>query len=255
MKREMPVRHWPTLPEARIIPDLLVDAKSRTHDMVASREGFDRDASSFIPHQADLPTLAVALQQCQACDLACFAKQAVAGEGPAAARMVIVGEQPGDEEDRAGRPFVGPAGKLLDTALLEAGIDRQSIYLTNVVKHFKFVARGKQRLHKTPQVREITACRPWLAAELGTVQPSVVVCLGSTAAQAMLGRDFRVRAGRGQWFQSSWNSHTSQAPRVIATWHPAAILRMQDPQRRESLFANLVSDLMLAAAQVRSGQS
>jgi DNA polymerase len=255
MKREMPVRHWPTLPEAQIIPDLLVDAKSRTRDMVASREGFASDATSYIPHQADLPTLAVALQQCQACDLACSATQAVAGEGSAAARMVIVGEQPGDEEDRVGRPFVGPAGKLLDSALLEAGIDRQSVYLTNVVKHFKFVARGKQRLHKTPQVREITACRPWLAAELETIRPNVVVCLGSTAAQAMLGRDFRVRAGRGQWFQSSWNSPTSQPPRVIATWHPAAILRMQDPERRESLFANLVDDLMLAAAQVRNGPS
>lgn len=170
------------------------------------------------------------------------ATQAVFGQGPAPARLMLVGEQPGDQEDRQGEPFVGPAGRLLDDALEAAGIDRGDVYLTNAVKHFKFTAgQGKRRLHKKPGSREIAACRPWLEAEFDLVRPTVLVCLGATAAQAILGNQFRITRQRGQWIESPWSRWT------LGTYHPSAVLRAPDAQARQALFDALTADLTRAA--------
>ncbi len=205
--------------------------------MIKSKSGYEQTAAAFLPPKVDLPSLRQAADVCTACDLYRDATQAVFGEGPPQARVVLVGEQPGDREDLEGHPFVGPAGVLLDEALQAAGVPREDVYITNVVKHFKFTLRGKRRLHQKPNAREISACRPWLEAELGVIKPKMLVCLGATAAQALLGRDFRITQQRGQIIASDWCSRT------LATWHPAAILRMPDPARREEMNAQLVSDL------------
>jgi len=239
MKREMPLRHWPTLPETSLIPDLLRSANARVDQMIQSKSGFQQSAAAFLPEQIDLHTLREAASGCTACDLYRGATQAVFGEGPPQARVVLVGEQPGDREDLEGHPFVGPAGVLLDEALQAAGVPREDVYITNVVKHFKFTLRGKRRLHQKPSAREVSACRPWLEAELGVIKPELLVCLGATAAQALLGRDFRITQQRGQIIASDW------CRRTLATWHPAAILRMPDPARREEMNAQLISDLAL----------
>lgn len=201
------------------------------------------DASSFLPPVLNLPDLRHAARDCKACDLWRNATQTVFGEGPAKARVLFVGEQPGDQEDRAGLPFVGPAGRLLDDALVESGIDRSEVYVTNVVKHFKWVAtqRGKRRIHKKPRSSEIQACRPWLDAELKVVQPEVVVCLGASAAQALLGRNFRVTRSRGLLIESDF------APHVLATAHPASILRAPDSREREQQRGEFVRDLKKVA--------
>ena len=174
-----------------------------------------------------------------------MATQTVFGEGPPTASVMMVGEQPGDQEDRAGRPFVGPAGKLLDRALEEAGINRSDVYVTNVVKHFKWAAatRGKRRIHKKPRDSEIQACRPWLDAELDAVKPTVVVCLGASAAQSLLGKDFRVTRDRGKAIASPL------APQVVATVHPSSILRAQD-QDRESQMQAFIADLRVVARMI-----
>ena len=177
---------------------------------------------------------------CKACDLWKTGTQVVFGEGKAGAEAMFVGEQPGDQEDKAGRPFVGPAGKLLDQALVDAGIDRSQVYVTNVVKHFKWVGRGKRRIHQKPNWTEIAACRPWLEGELAAVKPSVLVCLGATAAQALLGRQFRVTRDRGKPVDSELAEH------VLATIHPSAILR-GDPADREREYAAFVADLQVVA--------
>jgi uracil-DNA glycosylase family protein len=186
-----------------------------------------------------LPELRKEASGCKACDLYKTATQVVFGEG-ASADAMFVGEQPGDQEDRAGRPFVGPAGKLFDQALEDAGIDREQVYVTNVVKHFKWVGRGKRRIHQKPNWSEIAACRPWLDGELAAVQPRVLVCLGATAAQALLGRQFRVTRDRGKPFDSDLAEH------VLATIHPSAILR-GDPENREQEYAAFVDDLRAVA--------
>jgi uracil-DNA glycosylase family protein len=173
---------------------------------------------------------------CTACDLHKTGTQTVFGEGRAKAEVVFVGEQPGDQEDLQGKPFVGPAGKVLDQALEDAGIDRKQVYLTNAVKHFKWVARGKRRIHQKPNWSEVAACRPWLDAELETIRPRVLVCLGATAAQALLGRDFRVTRQRGVPVESELAEH------VLATVHPSSILRA-DPERRDQEYEELVRDL------------
>jgi DNA polymerase len=178
---------------------------------------------------------------CTACGLYKTGTQVVFGEGPEDAEAMFVGEQPGDQEDKLGRPFVGPAGKLLDKALADAGIDRERVYLTNVVKHFKWVARGKRRIHQKPNWSEAAACRPWFEAELEAVQPRVLVCLGATAAQALLGRQFRVSRERGVPVPSDLAEH------VLATVHPSSILR-DDPETREREYGALVSDLSVVAA-------
>ena len=186
-----------------------------------------------------LPTLRRAARECRDCPLWENATQTVFGEGDAHAKVMLVGEQPGDKEDLAGHPFVGPAGQLLDRALEEAGVDRKTVYVTNAVKHFKWEPRGKRRMHKTPAQREIEACHQWIEAEILTVKPSVIVCLGASAARALLGKQFRVSKERGKFVPSPL------APHVFATWHPSAILRAPDAKAKEQGFAQLVTDLSL----------
>src|SRR5207248_641384 len=183
-------------------------------------------AAPLIPARPTLKKLQVVAAGCQACDLWKTGTQTVFGEGKQTSTVMFVGEQPGDKEDLSGHPFVGPAGALLDKALLEAGIDRQAVYVTNVVKHFKWEPRGKRRIHKKPNAAEIAACRPWLDTEIALVKPRAIVCLGATAAQALLGRQFKVTAQRGEFITSSL------APIVMATVHPSSLLRAPDDETR-----------------------
>jgi uracil-DNA glycosylase family protein len=198
-------------------------------------------AAAFLPDRLNLTSLREAARLCTACPLHLTGTQTVFGEGPAGARIVLVGEQPGDREDLEGRPFVGPAGRLLEEALGEAGIERASAYLTNVVKHFKWQARGKRRIHQKPNAAEIAACRPWLDAELAVIRPEALVCLGATAAQALLGRQFRVTRDRGRLLDSEL------APVTLATVHPSSILRALDDETRRRDRALFVEDLRVAA--------
>ncbi|MDQ4125349.1 MAG: UdgX family uracil-DNA binding protein [Actinomycetota bacterium] len=190
----------------------------------------------MVPVDPDLDELRSTAATCTACDLYRNATQTVFGKGLTHSQVMLVGEQPGDKEDLEGEPFVGPAGRLLDEALVAAGIDRDQAYVTNVVKHFKFEQRGKRRIHKKPNMAEITACRPWLDAEIEVVQPDALVCLGATAAQALLGRSFRVTQHRGEFVESDL------APLVTATIHPSAILRA--PDEREVEMKGLIEDLV-----------
>jgi uracil-DNA glycosylase len=203
-------------------------------------------AAPLVPEGPTLASLRQAAAECRACPLWKTGTQTVFGEGPADAALMLVGEQPGDREDLEGRPFVGPAGLLLDRALEESGIDRSSAYLTNVVKHFKWIGRGKRRIHQKPNWSEIGACLPWLEAEVAVVRPQVLVCLGAIAAQALLGRDFRVTRQRGQLVE------TPLAPRALATVHPSSILRADD-DRREAEFEALVEDLRVVAGLLEAG--
>jgi uracil-DNA glycosylase family protein len=196
--------------------------------------------------RTSLSVLRAEARKCTACELYQHATQTVFGEGPARARLVIVGEVPGDQEDRVGRPFVGPAGKLLDEALHAAGIDRAQVYLTNAVKHFYFEERGKARIHKKPQARHIRACRPWLAGELAALHPALVLCLGATAAQAFMGAKFRLLASRGQLLAAP------EAPRLLATYHPSAILRMPDRDKRAEARQGFFADVAYAGSLVAS---
>jgi DNA polymerase len=202
------------------------------------------DASRFIPRDAGLPRLRKAASGCTACDLHKLGTQTVFGEGPENARVMLVGEQPGDVEDVSGRPFVGPAGKLLDRALADAGLDRSRVYVTNAVKHFKWVPRGKRRIHKKPGALEIAACHPWLDAEIAVVAPEAIVCLGATAAQALLGRNFRLTQQRGTLLSSPL------AKVVLATVHPSALLRAPDPEARKQEYAQFVRELRMIADAV-----
>jgi uracil-DNA glycosylase len=205
-------------------------------------------AAELIPFRASLEELKDAARICQACDLWKLGTQTVFGEGSPKARIMLIGEQPGDQEDRMGRPFVGPAGRVLDLALDEAGIDRPEVYVTNVVKHFKWSAaeRGKRRIHKKPRYSEIQACRPWLDAELAIVKPEVLVCLGASAAQSLLGRDFRVSQRRGQLVESAL------APYVIATVHPSSILRAQDEDSRHLQMQAFIRDMKKVAELLKT---
>lgn len=206
-------------------------------------------AASLIPPRPTLATLRDAARPCRACPLWEHGTQTVFGEGAAHADVMLVGEQPGDEEDRQGRPFVGPAGRLLDRLLAEAGLDRRQIYVTNTVKHFKWIEHGRRRLHDKPNAAEISACAPWLAAEIAVVAPRVLVCLGATAAQALLGRDFRVRRQRGQFLPSPLAEY------VMATVHPSAVLRSPDEETRQQEEALLLADLRRVAAVLRGPRS
>ncbi|HMJ10645.1 MAG TPA: UdgX family uracil-DNA binding protein [Polyangiaceae bacterium] len=205
-----------------------------------------RTAAPFLLHRSSLPALRAAAAGCEGCDLYRAATQTVFGEGPKSAGLVLIGEQPGDQEDRAGRPFVGPAGGVLDRALVEVGLERSAVYVTNAVKHFSFEPRGKARLHKKPKPGEVRACRPWLEAELAVIKPGMLVLLGSTAAQALLGAAFRVTKQRGKVVS------TLLGIPAIATWHPSAILRAPDATARERLFRELVTDLSSAARAARA---
>jgi len=202
-------------------------------------------AAHFMPARRTLPKLRAAAASCRGCDLYKRGTQTVFGEGPNQARVMMIGEQPGHEEDLAGRPFVGPAGHLLDRALSAARISRDDVYVTNVVKHFKWESRGKRRIHAKPNQMEIAACLPWLQAELDIVTPEVVVCLGATAAQALLGPRFRVTKQRGQWVSAPW------AKRVLATVHPSSILRAPDDETRQRELDALVADLSVVRAALR----
>jgi DNA polymerase len=203
------------------------------------------DAGRFIPPDPTLEKLREAAAGCTACRLYENATQTVFGAGPEPATIMLVGEQPGDVEDTTGRPFVGPAGRLLDRALEEAGIDRRKAYVTNAVKHFKWVPRGKRRIHSKPSAMEIRACHPWLEAEIRVAAPTVIVCLGATAAQALLGKSFRVTKQRGEFVPSNL------APHVLATIHPSALLRAPDEATRREEYARFVADLAKAAQALR----
>jgi DNA polymerase len=203
-------------------------------------------AAPFVPATRDLGELARAAASCRGCDLYRDATQTVFGKGPAAARAVLVGEQPGDQEDLQGAPFVGPAGAVLDRALTEAGLPRADVYVTNAVKHFKFVRTPKRRLHQTPNSAEIGACRPWLLAELSILEPRVLVCLGASASKALLGDSFRITRDRGRFLEAG----SVYAPRVLATYHPSAVLRAEDPAGEKRIYDFLVSDLRLARSAI-----
>ena len=217
--------------------DLFGDAAPQAQPEI---EG-EPSAAAFVPEAASLDGLRAAAAGCRGCHLYHDATQTVFGEGASRASLMLVGEQPGDQEDRAGHPFVGPAGQLLHRALAEAGIDEADTYITNTVKHFKFVERGKRRIHATPKRIEIVSCMPWLVAEVRALKPKLVVALGATAAQAILGPKFRITASRGTMQTSDL------APRVIATVHPSSILRAVDDAARDEQYKAFVHDLQTVA--------
>jgi uracil-DNA glycosylase family protein len=202
-------------------------------------------AAEFIPAKPTLKSLRESAAHCTACDLYKRGTQTVFGEGSEHARVILVGEQPGDKEDLEGRPFVGPAGKLLDRALEIAGIEREETYVTNIVKHFKWEPRGKRRIHKKPNSLDIAACRPWFEAEVQVIKPQVVICLGATAAQAIIGRNFKVTQQRGKLIFD-----VLIAPAVMATVHPSSILRAPDEDARRDEMTSFVKDLKVAAAYI-----
>lgn len=214
--------------------------------LVPTRTRSDETAAPLVPPAPTLPKLRAVAARCRACDLWERGTQTVFGEGSSRARAMLVGEQPGDREDVEGRPFVGPAGRILDASLVKAGIDRSEVYVTNVVKHFKWEPRGKRRIHQKPNSVEISACRPWLDAELAVVRPDVLVCLGATAAQALLGRAFKVSRQRGEFVVSPL------APRVLATVHPSSLLRAPDDETRRRETARFVGDLKKVARALKA---
>ena len=246
MQAEMPKKYWSNLPEATLIPSLIEEAPRRVDEMMKrsgekiAQQGEDVWRPAPAPDTTSLRTLATAAKACTACPLYKHATQTVFGEGPKSARMILVGEQPGDYEDVKGKPFVGPAGQLLDRALVDAGIDRKEVYVTNAVKHFKWEPRGKRRIHQKPSSRDIAACRPWLEAELRAVKPEVLICLGSTAAQTIFGPQFRVTKQRGEIM------HSDFAKKTVATVHPSSLLRAPDEETRKREYAKFVDDLRVA---------
>ena len=251
MQSEMPRKYWKNLPEAPLIPGLL-DASAGRVQAMAEREAQAPRRRIPAPRVEtpvpvdDLDALKHALQACRRCELFAPATQAVAGEGPRGARILVVGEQPGDKEDLSGRPFVGPAGQLFDRALAEAGIARDELYLTNAVKHFRFEQRGKARLHKNPAIRHIEACAGWLQREVELVQPQAIVCLGATAARAVFGPDFRLTQQRGEWLR------LENGTRALATVHPSWVLRLGDAERAEG-YAGFVRDLRQLVIPANAG--
>jgi len=241
MQAEMPKKYWKNLPEAELIPTLIREAPSRVETMVVHSQKKSELTAATPPDSRSLDTLREAAMGCTACPLYQHATRTVFGEGPKRAEIVFVGEQPGDQEDLAGRPFVGPAGQLLDRALEDAGIDRSKAYVTNAVKHFKWEPRGKRRLHAKPSAREAAACRPWLEAELRAIRPRVLVALGGTAAQSLLGSQVRVLRDRGKTMKSEYCEQT------VVTIHPSALLRAPDEAAREQGYADFVKDLRVVA--------
>ena len=240
MKAQMPVRNWKNLPEARAIGPLLAQAPLRVNSMLEHSESQQVDASDYTlvrpPATKDWTVLRDAAAVCRACPLWKHATCTVFGEGPLDARIVLVGEQPGDSEDRVGKPFVGPAGQVLNRALAQAGVDRAKLYVTNAVKHFKFEPSGKRRIHKTPNAREIASCRPWLAAELELLQPQLLVAMGGTAARALFEAPIRIMRSRGQILQSRYGP-------ALVTIHPSALLRLPEGADPNAAFNDFVRDL------------
>lgn len=249
MRREMPQRFWPALPESAMIAELVQQAPRRTAGMLEQAMAKTNvSAADFLPPKHDLKSLAAAAAHCRGCDLFMNATQTVFGQGGAHAQVVFVGEQPGDSEDLAGEPFVGPAGKLLDSVLDEVGIDRKHVYVTNAVKHFKWTPRGKRRMHAKPNAREMSACRPWLEAELEAIEPKMLVCLGATAAQSLLGRTFKLTERRGQPFVSDWADWT------MATYHPSAVLRSKQTPGGDEIYEAFRADLRVVAKAIKKLQ-
>ena len=210
-------------------------------------DGTAPSAAPFVPKTTSLRTLSAAARDCRGCNLYKAATQVVFGSGPRSARVIFVGEQPGDQEDRQGAPFVGPAGAMLDKALEDAGIPRRDVYVTNAVKHFKWEPRGKRRIHKKPRISEIKACKPWLEAELRAIRPEVIVLLGASAAQSVMGAQFKLTANRGKLMAMP----ESKGPRVLATIHPSAVLRAPDSEGRREAYESLVADLKVVAKALR----
>ena len=248
MKHHLSVRHWKTLPETEMLPSLIRSATPRANQMLLDADAATQNATSaadFIPNSPyTLPQLKEAARGCRGCELCERATQTVFGEGPADARIVMVGEQPGDQEDLAGRPFVGPAGQLLDEILREVDLPREQVYITNAVKHFKWEPRGKRRMHSTPNARDMAACLPWIEAELKVIKPPMLVCLGSTAAKSLLGAGFRITQQRGVVFKTKW------APWTLATYHPSALLRIPDPESAAAARRQFTADLLLVKEQL-----
>lgn len=246
LRKEMPRRYWPDLPEAQLIAPLAAQARERSGRMIeqpatAPLRRLPRALALPAPEPAgSLPALHAAVQGCRDCPLGAHATQAVPGEGPLQPALMFVGEQPGDQEDLRGRPFVGPAGQLLDRALAQAGVERGAAYLTNAVRHFKFELRGKRRIHKTPGQAEAAACRHWLEEEIALVRPRALVALGATAARALLGRPVAVLTERGEWLRRD------DGLPVLVTLHPSALLRME-PDASAQAFGDFVRDLARAA--------
>jgi uracil-DNA glycosylase len=208
-----------------------------------------KSAADFLPRKRTLKTLREASRSCKGCDLYKNGTQTVFGEGPAGANVMFVGEQPGDQEDRQGRPFVGPAGRLLNKALAEAGIPRDEVYVTNAVKHFKWIWRGKRRLHQKPSIRQVMACRPWLEAELEVVRPKIVVCLGATAAQSVLARPVLITKARGKFIESD------SGPVTFITIHPSAIYRRREKDEQEKEYRGFVSEMKQLRHKLQSMKS
>lgn len=206
----------------------------------------DTTAAEFLPEQLALPKLRDAAKNCQGCDLYQNATQTVFGEGPSQSSVVLVGEQPGDQEDKQGHPFVGPAGRLLDRALEEAGIERDEVYVTNAVKHFKWIWRGKRRLHQKPSVRQVIACKPWLDAEIAAVKPKIVVCMGSTAEQSVLGRAIAILKERGKFVE------TPNAPLTFITIHPSAIYRQRDRGEQERQYLRFAEEMKMVRRKLKT---
>jgi DNA polymerase len=246
MRREMPQRYWSTMPETQIIGDLLHEASRRSKEMVERHSDRFEGAGAFFPATITLPQLREAAMKCRGCDLCERATQTVFGEGPEDALCALVAEQPGDNEDRAGRPFVGPAGQVLDEVLAHVGIERRTLYISGAVKHFNFEQRGTKRIHAKPSARHIAACRPWIQAELRIVRPQVLVLMGSTAAQSLMGRHFKIMRDRGKPFESEWAKWT------IATFHPSALLRIPDEALRQQAQEQFTSDLREVARQLQA---
>ncbi|HEY0565520.1 MAG TPA: UdgX family uracil-DNA binding protein [Terriglobales bacterium] len=245
MRSEMPTRFWSELPELVTLPALLEQAPDKIDTMLRAQE-VAWSATPFVPETRELLGLRNAAANCRGCPLYQQATCTVFGEGPQHARIVLIGEQPGDSEDRSGRPFVGPAGEVLMRALREAGVERDDIYVTNAVKHFAHTPRGKQRIHRTPRLSEVVACRPWLDAEIAAIQPRLLVCAGATAAASAIRPHFSVTKGRGRIEQSRWG-----VPAIV-TFHPSAVLRAEAAS--ESIYRDLVSDLCMARVFVEKAE-
>ncbi len=239
MRSEMPVRYWQNLPEVVLLPELVGRAGTRVTAMV-TQQSKQPTAAPFVPAEHTIPVLQAAMPGCKGCELYEHATQVVPGVGNLSAALMLVGEQPGDQEDRQGAPFVGPAGRVLRDALDEIGITPEEVFMTNAVKHFKFIQRGRLRLHQNPRMSEITACKPWLSAEIDAIKPRVILCLGASAAKSLLGGTFALMKERGVIKQTAF------AERVMATVHPSAVLRAANDQIRAQLTQFLRDDLALA---------
>ena len=253
MQSEMPKKYWRNLPEASLIKPLIADAERLTATMIANAatepHKSQKRPEPSMKHETsgDIAALSEQAADCRACPLWKDATQTVFGEGPPHARIMLVGEQPGDKEDLAGKPFVGPAGQMLDRALQEVGVDRTKVYVTNAVKHFKFVPRGKIRLHQKPATPEIKACRPWYERELAAINPALVVAMGATAAQSVFGKITPINKNRGQLIE------LEHGIKALVTVHPSYLLRLPDPDARAHEYQRFVDDLRIAGALLKKG--